>query len=270
MTSESRLYDAPEVCTSYFFPQPARPLPGANDAGPLDLHLHDGTRIGCYWSRPLGRAPTILYLHGNGECIADQLDHWPEWARRAGANIFFLDYPGYASSDGAPTFTSCCQAAAAALEHLLAKLEGEVPGVVLMGRSIGSIFALDAMARTSSPRVQGLVLESGIADLKCRLDIRVPYEQAGLDRAAIHMQLDADFDHQKKMRAVCCPVLILHTRHDSLVPSWNSAQLAEWAGAHLHRLVLFEEGDHNDIQWTNGPAYQEHLANFLGILQLGR
>jgi len=266
----TKIYDRPEVCETYFFPQPNRPLPTRDLAGPLDLHLAGGTRIGCYWSRPLPGAPTILYLHGNGECIADQLNHWPDWARRAGANIFFVDYPGYASSDGEPTFTSCCQTAATALEHLLAHEERDVPGVVLMGRSVGSIFALDAAAQTSSPRLRGLALESGIADLKPRVDMRVPYEQVGIDRGAIHAELDQDFNHERKMRTLNCPVLILHTRHDSLVPSWNSQKLAEWADNKLHRLVLFEDGDHNDIQWINGSDYQDHLTDFLASMSPGR
>ncbi len=261
-----KIYDRPEICRTYFFPQPDRPLPVLVNAGPLDRQLPDGTRIGCYWSRPLEGAQTILYLHGNGERIADQLGHWPEWARQAGCNIFFVDYPGYASSDGDPTFTSCCEAAMAALEHLLEKPEREVPAVVLMGRSVGSIFALDAAARTSSPRLRGLVLESGIADLKARVDMRVSYERVGLDRRAVHAELGRDFDHERKMRSLRCPVLILHTRHDSLVPCWNSQMLAAWAGGKLHRLVLFAQGDHNDIQWTNSGEYQAALMDFVNAL----
>jgi pimeloyl-ACP methyl ester carboxylesterase len=265
----TKLYDRPEICRTYFFPQPSRPLPRAEHAGPLDLHLANGTRIGGYWCRPLADAKTILYLHGNGECIADQLGHWPDWARRARANIFFVDYPGYASSDGEPTFSSCCHAAMAALDHLLAHEVRQVPGVVLIGRSVGSIFALDAASRIRSNRLQGLALESGIADLKPRIDMRVPYPRVGLDRGAVHAQLDEDFDHQRKMQSLDCPVLILHARHDSLVPSWNSERLAEWAAAKLHRLVLFEQGDHNDIQWINGSAYQQHLAEFFDAPRSG-
>ncbi len=262
----TKLYDRPEVCRTYFFPQPHRLLPKSEEAGPVDLHLPDGTHLGGYWSQLRPQAPTILYLHGNGECIADQLDHWPGWAYKAGANIFFVDYPGYASSDGQPTFTSCCQAAMAALEYLLAQEERAVPAVVLMGRSVGSIFALDAAVRGKSSRVRGLALESGIADLKSRIDMRVPYEQVGLDRRTIYDQLDEDFDHQGKMRSLRTPVLVMHTRHDSLVPSWNSQKLAEWAGTNLHRLVLFEQGDHNDIQWVNGAEYLRVLTEFMGSL----
>lgn len=184
---------------------------------------------------------------------------------RPGPTSFVVDYPGYASSDGEPTLSSCCEAARAALEHLLARPETEVSAVVVIGRSVGSIFALDVAARTSSPRVRALALESGIADLKARLDLRVTYERLGLDRRAIHAALDEDFDHQRKMSSVRCPVLVLHARHDSLVPSWNSERLAEWAGSSLHSLVLFDEGDHNDIQWVNADAYRAVLAGLIAL-----
>jgi pimeloyl-ACP methyl ester carboxylesterase len=96
--------------------------------------------------------------------------------------------------------------------------------------------------------------------------MRVPYEQVGIDRQALHAELDEDFDHQRKMRGIQCPVLVLHTRHDSLVPSWNSERLAEWAGPNLHRLVLFEQGDHNDIQWINADDYLAALVGFINAL----
>lgn len=263
----TKLYDRPEVSQTYFFPLPGGPLPHRPHAGPLDLNLPDSTRIGCYWCRPLEHAPTILYLHGNGECIAHQLDHWPQWARDAGANIFFVDYPGYASSDGLPSLSSCSQAARAALDYLLHQPESEVPSVVVMGRSVGSIFALDAAASSSSARVRGLALESGIADIEPRLALRVPYDRVGIDPAAIGRELKRDFNHQQKMESLSCPVLVLHTLHDGLVPPENSRLLAGWAGDRLHKLCLFEQGDHNSIQFYNAREYQAELGRFIQRVQ---
>jgi pimeloyl-ACP methyl ester carboxylesterase len=259
----SKLYDLPQVSQTYFFPQPGAPLPTTERAGPVRLELPDGTPIGGFWSRPRKAAPTILYLHGNGECIADQLAHWPLWADRAGANIFFVDYPGYASSRGDPSLTTCCQAAMAALDYLLSRSRVEVVMVLLAGRSVGSIFALHAAARSSSPRLGGLMLESGIADLKPRLAMRVPYEQVGIDRAAIEAELDRDFDHRGTLKNISFPVLIMHTLHDGLVPADNSRLMARWAGQRLFRLVLFDIGDHNSIQLLNERAYQSHLAELV-------
>jgi len=260
---EQPLYDLPQICDTYFFPMRGASLPRAERAGPVPLSLPNGTRVGGYWCRPLDDAPTMLYFHGNGECIGDQLEHWPRWAEAAGANIFFVDYPGYATSRGVPTFTSCRQAADAALQYLLARPAGEVPDLVLAGRSVGSIFALDAAASCPPDRLRAVMLESGIADIAPRLAMRVPYERVGIDRATLERQLDRDFNHQRKLEALACPVLLLHTRHDSLGPSHNREQMARWAGPRLQRLVLFDQGDHNTIQWLNGDAYQEHLAELL-------
>ncbi len=262
-----KLYDLPQVSGTYFFPMPGGSLPQTERAGPVGLALPDGTHIGGYWSRTVEGAPTMLYLHGNGECITDQLDVWPRWAAAAGANIFFVDYPGYASSRGLPTLTSCCQAARAAMDYLLAQPRDQVPALVLAGRSVGSIFALHLAGAAHPDRVAGLMLESGVADLKPRLEIRVPYEQVGIDREEINRQLDRDFDHRAIMGGLEYPALILHTRHDSLVPSWNSERLAEWAGDNLHRLLLFDQGDHNTIQWLNEEPYRRALGEFLAAVK---
>ena len=258
----TKLYDLDQVCETYFFPQEAwRDLSPTDEAEPVKLSLADGTSIGGYWFHALADAPTILYFHGNGECIADQLDHWPVLALKAGANIFFVDYPGYASSDGIPTFSSCCEAASQALDYLLDRAEK----IVVFGRSVGSIFALDAAYHCSSPKVCGLGLESGVADLKQRLEIRVPYEQVGIDRAKITAQLDQDFNHQKKVEGLKIPLLVLHTVNDDLVPSWHAEKLASWAGKNLSTLALFERGDHNSIQSVNRDAYQSHLREFIKL-----
>jgi pimeloyl-ACP methyl ester carboxylesterase len=257
------LYDRSDICRTYFFPQVGSPLPRTRDAGPVDLHLGDGARISAWLSRPIPGAPVLLYLHGNGECISDQLDRWPDWAREAGANLLLVDYPGYGQSEGEPTFSSLRETAGAALAHLLRSSEREVPVVVVAGRSVGSIFALDAASRTSSPRVRGLLLESAVADVMRRLDLRVPYEDRGIDRGALRRDVERDFDHRRKMARIRGPVLVLHARHDDLVPCWNGERLAEWAGDRLHRRVLFDRGDHNSIQSVNEAAYRAELTDFV-------
>jgi pimeloyl-ACP methyl ester carboxylesterase len=260
---EPPLYDRPAVSRAYFFPRPGAPLPKTADRTPVALRAGDGTRLGAYRVGRRRGAPALLYLHGNGEIIRDQLARWPAWAAEAGANLLLLDYPGYATSEGAPTLTRCREAARAALSWLLSRPAEEVPAVVLLGRSVGSIFALDAAAASRSPRVRGLVLESGVAELTRRLADRVPWERVGIDREELLGQLARDFDHREKLGRLRCPLLVLHARGDTLVPAWNGERLAEWAGERLWRLALFERGDHDSIQEVNGAAYRRLLGEFL-------
>jgi pimeloyl-ACP methyl ester carboxylesterase len=55
------------------------------------------------------------------------------------------------------------------------------------------------------------------------------------------------------------PVLILHARHDTLVPISNGERLARWSGGEL---VVFDRGDHNTILADNGPAILAAVERF--------
>jgi len=262
------LYDREAVSQTYFFPHPGAPLPPpSKGGGPVALALPDGTQIAAYRHGPLDAAVTLLYLHGNGETISDQLDLWPAWARAAGAGVLFVDYPGYGASGGRPCLTSCRQAAAAALAYL-AREEGRV---LLVGRSVGSIFALDAAA-ASPQHAAGLLLESGVADLAQRLELRWPAIAAGdptLDRDQLLAEVRRDFDHQAKLRRLGCPVTVLHCRNDSLIPSWHAERLAGWTGENLLQLELFPGGDHNTVHLVNGAAYQAALGRLVRAVGRG-
>lgn len=253
----ARRYDANEVSRLYFFPRATAALPRTPTAGPVPLALRDGTRLGGYWSRPLPKAPTILYLYGNGETASDQLGRWPAWAQRAGANVFFVDYPGYGTSAGKPSLSGASEAAEKALDYLLSRPASEVPSVIVVGRSAGSIFALHAAASRNDPRVRGLLLESGVADVKQRFEQRLAGHP---ERDAVLAELARDFDHEAKVKRLGVPLLVLHTKNDQLVPSWHAEKLASWAGT---RPVLFARGGHNDIQSTNAEEYQKALGAFV-------
>ncbi|MCA9671433.1 MAG: alpha/beta hydrolase [Myxococcales bacterium] len=256
-------YDHPLISQRYFFPVGGEALPRALHAAPVSL----GDGIGAYWSRPLGGdAPTLLYLHGNGECIAHQLGHWPAWAREAGLDVMFVDYPGYGASAaaGPPTFSGCRAAARAAADHLLR--ESSAP-ILPMGRSAGSLFATDVgalLAERAPRRLFGLVIESGISDTLARLRLRITPAD-GIDDEALAAAVARDFDQRAKVEAVTAAgarVLVLHTRHDGIVEVEQGEQLARWAGEH-GELVIFDRGDHNSIQLVNEAAYGAALRRFV-------
>jgi pimeloyl-ACP methyl ester carboxylesterase len=257
-------YDHPRISERYFFPLRGPAPQRGPEQTPLRLTADESTEIAALWIHPLPAAPTLLYFHGNGEQIADQLDHWPGWARSAGLNLLLVDYPGYGASGGLPSLSSCRQAARSALTWLLAR--EDVPQILVGGRSVGSIFAIDVASACPPERLAGLLLESGIADVVQRLSLRVPYEDLGLDRARVEAAVARDFDHASKLSAVGAKVLVLHCRQDSLVGAEHGEALARWAGKQLLELLLFEQGDHNTIQWINEAPYRAALARLVAAL----
>lgn len=258
-----RPYDHPAICRTMFFPERGdAPAPGDRQ-GPVSLAHPGGFPLGAWWSRRHPGAPTLVLFHGNGESVAFDVQLWPPWADSLGLNLLLVDYPGYGASGGVPTFTTCRETGAAALDFLASRGPADVPGVIVMGRSLGSWVALAAAAGRTAPPVLGLVLESAVGDLGQRLIDRIDYAAEGLDAATVIEATRRDFDLQAWLAATTCPVLVLHTARDHLVPAWHGRRLAEWAGTRLFRGVFFPDGDHNSILFANLGEYRRHVAEFV-------
>jgi pimeloyl-ACP methyl ester carboxylesterase len=172
-----------------------------------------------------------------------------------GWDLLLAEYRGYGGSTGEPRLGRMLEDVAPIL-----RLAGAPEKLVLFGRSVGSLFALEAAARC--PGVAGLVLESAIADPLERLRLRVEPRELGVDEATFRAAVAARLDHRAKIGAYRGPVLILHTRHDGLVDVSHAERLAAWAGGPV-TLRVFQDGDHNSILAENAEAYLEAVGEFL-------
>lgn len=210
-------------------------------------------------------APVLLVLLGSEEILADSLAVWEERSHKAGANLFLIDWPGYASSSGNPSFSACRAAAGAALEFLLDK-EGEVPSVVVLGRGLGSVFAIDLFKDGTPHRVNGLILDGGITDVADWVADRVPWDKTGFNPAEVMTEIDAElaraFTPEAVLSNVSVPVLVLHGLYDDANPVENGHLLAEWAEA--EPVAWLERGETPDsIFQLNGDTILRALTQFL-------
>jgi hypothetical protein len=247
------LLDHPLVAARYFFPRPAR------IASPVWVDVGDA-RLACAFHRTdAPDALTIVHFHGNGEVVADWLDGFPEAvASSLGCNLLLAEYRGYGMSTGEPRLARMLDDVEA-----IVRAAGVPPGrLVLFGRSVGSIFAIEGVSRF--PAVAGLVLESGIADVLERLLLRVHPEELGATAEELAAAVAARLDHRAKLAAYPGPVLVMHAVHDDLVPATHGRRLAEWAAGPTI-LKLMDRGDHNSILAANARAYFEGLAELVAL-----
>ncbi|MCM2333052.1 MAG: alpha/beta hydrolase [Anaeromyxobacteraceae bacterium] len=248
MPAPPALLDHPLISERYFFPRAARPR------ARLDVDVGDAT-LACALHRSDPEGRVVVHFHGNGEVVADWQDGFPEVIARMGWDLLLAEYRGYGASTGEPMLGRMLDDVAAVL-----RAAGPPERVVVFGRSVGSLFALEAVARC--PEVAGLVLESAIADPLERLLLRVSPRELGVDAATFEAAVAARLDHRAKLAGYRGPVLVMHTRHDGLVDLSHGERLAAWAGdrAELH---IFEEGDHNSILAENQEAYLAAVARLL-------
>jgi pimeloyl-ACP methyl ester carboxylesterase len=250
MSDTSTVLDHAIVAARYFYPRPA-----VIDE-PYWVEATDGSRLACYYRRVTPNAKTIIYFHGNGEVVSDYLPDFPEWFVRAGYNCLMAEYRGYGMSTGRPALVGMLDD----VERIIDSLGIPDRQVVLFGRSIGSLYALHGVFRR--PQLAGLILESGISEISERFFMRVQPEELGMSREALLNELSTYFDYARKLRAFKGRTLILHTRHDELVPVHHAERLYAAAPA-PKQIEIFERGGHNDIFMWNREAYMALVESFV-------
>lgn len=236
------------ITQRYFFPRRTPPAhPTVVDAREADL--------ACY-SEDAGSEKTVVHFHGNGEVVADYAGGLSVDFTEMGANAFFAEYRGYGGSTGTPRLGAMLDD----VEPVRQAVDVDDDQIVVFGRSIGSIYAIEFAARY--PDIGGLVLESGIADVLERILLRASPEELGTTREEMEREFGELFDHEAKLGDYPGPALVLHTENDHLVDKSHGERLAAWAGADA-KLVMFERGDHNSIFHVNRDAYLAEVAEFL-------
>jgi len=248
MKSLKSILDHPSISMSYFFPS------GRFVSEPFVVESGD-VKLAClFYKRDVPLC--IIHFHGNGEEVVDYMD---SPLLELDASILFAEYRGFGMSGGVPQLVAMMDDVEAFVQA-----SGYSPqNIVFMGRSVGSIYAIEAAARY--PECAGLVIESGIADVAQRLLMRIDPAQIGTSAETIVQECRKYFDHEKKLRSCKGRSLVLHARHDTLVDHTHAYSLHRWSGGDS-RLVIFEKGDHNSVLRCNRQRYLDEVDRFLGSI----
>ncbi len=248
--------DRPEVVAALFYPRQdktAVPI-GAQDHG---IEVEAGVVLGGrFFLAADPAAVNLLFFHGNGEVVADYDDVGPQYTAQ-GINFLAVDYRGYGQSNGTPTVSAMIQDAHRILSWLRTWLaaEGRTGHLVVMGRSLGSVSAIELAA--SEAAVAGLIVESGIAQTLPLLGT------LGLDVQALGIQEADGFGNLEKIARVQKPTYILHAQHDQIIPLLQAEELQSVCGARSKEFQMIPGADHNNILALTGKLYFQAIKQFL-------
>ncbi len=224
-------------------PPPSAPLAPET----IRLPAGDGVTLHArHWVNPDARH-TILYFSGNGEELSDLAGYLPEYVRR-GFSVLTYEYRGYGHTGGTPGEAAAYADAQRLLDWLRA--QGTPPErVIAFGFSVGGGSAVE-LARNN--RLAGLVLE-GTFTSAYRVITRWPVLLGDL------------FENERKLRAVRCPVLVLHGTADAVIPPWHAEALFA-AANEPKRLVLVPGGGHGGLEAVARDGYWRVLREFADSL----
>lgn len=219
----------------------------------VELITEDGVKLHA-WFIPHDRPrATLLFFHSNAGNISHRLDSL-EIFNALGLAVFIFDYRGYGNSEGRPSEQGIYRDAQAAWRYLTETRR--VPGerILLFGRSLGGAVAAYIGAEKNA---MGVVLEStftSVPDIAADL-----YPWLPARRLARYY-----YNSLERMEAINCPVMVIHSRHDEIIPFEHGRALFQRANEPKRFLEL--SGDHNYGFMQQLDRYREHWDDFLRLI----
>ena len=218
----------------------------------IKLTTQQGNIISARYLRNPGATYTLLYSHGNAEDLGD-IGEILEQFHEHGFSIIAYDYSGYGTSTGTPSERHSYADVFSVYEYLRNNCQLHAENIVVFGRSVGGGPSIDLAVRNA---VGGLIIESSFVSAS-RVITKIPV-----------FPFDK-FSNLGKMRAISCPVLVIHGKRDRIIPFWHAEALYE--NAHFPKMKFWvNEAHHDDVYRVAGKEYWSVIEQFVELVEAGR
>ena len=172
-----------------------------------------------------------------------------------GLNCFIFDYRGYGNSEGEPSEEGTYMDAAAAYKWLREEKGQSAEEIIIFGRSLGGSIAAKL---ASGVKARGLVLESCFTSYAAIGAKFYPY-------LPVKWVAKYSYSTVEYLRNVRCPVMIIHSRNDELVPFEFGVELYEAANEPSKFVEIY--GMHNDGFLASRQIYKKGWEDWLEFLK---
>jgi len=220
------------------------------------VDVSEDVRLCCKYYTGNASSPSVLYFHGNDETVLTQSDFGARFVEM-GINLFVTDYRGYGISDGTPTLTNLFQDCHKIWDYFkkIVKKEKFNPAVFLMGRSLGSLPAVE-LAFHYPAEFKGLILESGSA-------MNFKSVWGTVDPAELQKLNAAKFYNKDKIKEITIPTLVIHGDDDKLMPLEIGKALYNLSGTQDKKLVVIAGGGHSNLREVGYDEYYQVIEDFV-------
>ncbi|MFA5424464.1 MAG: alpha/beta hydrolase [Phycisphaerae bacterium] len=220
----------------------------------ITLTTADGVKLNA-WYIPAPQAKfTLLFCHGNGGNIMHRLDSIQIFCN-LGINCFIFDYRGYGKSHGKPSEQGTYFDARAAYDWLVNEKQTRPETIIAFGRSLGGTVAAELAGKV---KVGSLVVESAFTSY-------VAIGRKFYWYMPVKWFARYSYDTLAYIKKVQCPVLVIHSADDEIIPFEFGRQL--YAVANEPKEFIEISGRHNDGFLISADAYKAGWLNWLKFLE---
>ena len=216
----------------------------------VSFRAADGTLLHGWFTPADNERCVVLFCHGNGGNLSNRVDLIGIY-NLAGISTFFFDYRGYGRSGGSPTERGTGADAEAARRYLTETRGIDPSRIVIHGRSLGGAVAARLAIDHPPP---ALILDSAFTSIEDMGSNLYPW---------LPVRLLSRFHYPtiEHVRRVKCPVLVIHSRADDIVPWHHGRALFEAAPEPKEFLEI--RGSHNDNFLVTGADYYRGIGSFI-------
>ncbi len=224
----------------------------------ITYQTRDGLTISAWYvpyipDVPPGPAGVILCCHGNAGNISQRIDSFKIF-RELGFSTFIFDYRGYGKSQGIPSENGTYLDADGAWEYLVKEMKVKPENIVVFGRSLGGGVA-SYLAEKYRPRA--LIIESSFTSIPDMARAIYPW-------LPVKILLRIKYNTRERLKYIHCPVLIVHSPEDRIIPFILGQILYE--AANPPKRFLRIKGDHLYGFFQSRTAYINGLREFINEL----
>ena len=163
-------------------------------------------------------------------------------------NVLIFDYRGYGKSTGSLSEQGTYRDIDAVWKYLIEKKGFTAKQIIIFGRSLGGAVAIDLAARQSCG---GLIVESSFSSAASMADRLFKYLPA-------RFLLRYQYSSVEKISKVRCPVLVMHSTDDELIPFAEGRLL--YLAAAKPKMFVTMRGGHN-------TGFLQYRLNYMHALQ---
>jgi uncharacterized protein len=172
------------------------------------LTADDGTKLYAWWIPNDAAKFTFLAFHGNAGNVADRTTVY-EFLKGTPGNVLALEYRGYGPSEGTPSERGVYRDAEAAYMYLVKRKGIDPKTIVSFGQSLGTAVATHLAAQHE---VGGVILEAPFPSAS-RVARKFYWFLPG-----VGLLVRSHFDTEERLKEINAPILIVHCKHDPVMP----------------------------------------------------
>ncbi|MBN1863884.1 MAG: alpha/beta hydrolase [Victivallales bacterium] len=209
-----------------------------------------GRKIHAWFIKASRPRATVLFCHGNAGTISHRVETAKMYVS-LGLDTLLFDYSGYGLSPGKPSEEAIYANAEAAWLYLTGDRGISPESIIAIGRSLGGPVAAK-LAKKHSPGI--CILESTFTSAGDIAALKFPF-------FPVKFLIRAKFPTQDYVREIKCPLLVVHSRDDEIIPFRMGERI--FSGYDGTKEFLTLSGSHNETYFENPEQYLEALDRFI-------